>query len=135
MSTETIQWSPELEIGHVAIDRQHKKLFDLAASMVADRDHVRVMRTLAALSDYVIVHFRDEEKLLEDIGYPELAMHKKLHDGFRARLAKLYANAGGMTLEQIAEEVRRLIDDWLVKHIMVVDRDYTKYLPKREHLA
>ncbi len=130
MTFPTIEWTPALAIGDPAIDRQHQKLFRLAADMVSDRDQVRAMRTLAALSEYVIVHFRDEEKLLEEIGYPELAAHKKLHDDFRARLAKLYANAGGMTLDQIAEEVRLLINEWLTKHIMVVDREYAKYLAK-----
>jgi hemerythrin-like metal-binding protein len=129
MTSPTIEWSPALAIGNAAIDRQHQKLFELAADMVGDRDQVRAMRTLAALSEYVIVHFRDEEKLLEEIGYPELAAHKQLHDAFRARLAKLYANAGGMRLDQIAEEVRLLINEWLTQHIMVVDREYVKYLP------
>ena len=130
MTPQSIEWSPALAIGNPAIDRQHQKLFDLAADMVSDRDQVRAMRTLAALSEYVIVHFRDEEKLLEDIGYPELAAHKKLHDDFRARLAKLYANAAGMKLDQIAEEVRLLINEWLTKHIMAADREYAKYLAK-----
>ena len=98
--------------------------------MVGDRDHMRVMRTLASLSDYVIVHFRDEESLLERVGYPALAAHKKLHDEFRARLAKLYANASGMALDAIAEQVRLLINEWLAKHIMVADREYAKFLPK-----
>lgn len=128
MSTQGIEWSAALEIGNGAIDRQHKKLFDLAAEMVGDRDHMRVMRTLASLSDYVVVHFRDEEAMLEKVGYPALAAHKKLHDDFRARLAKLYANAGGMTLDQIAEQVRQLINEWLAKHIMVADREYAKFL-------
>ncbi len=130
MSSETIEWSPALEIGNPAVDRQHKKLFDLAAAMVGDHDQVRVMRTLAALSDYVVVHFRDEEKMLENISYPGLEAHKKLHGEFRARLARLYANAGGMTLDRIVEEVRLLINEWLTKHIMVVDREYMVYMKK-----
>ncbi|MDD5250045.1 MAG: bacteriohemerythrin [Rhodocyclaceae bacterium] len=130
MTSPTIEWSPALALGHAAIDRQHQKLFDLAADMVGDRDQVRAMRTLAALSEYVIVHFRDEEKLLAGIGYPNLAAHKRLHDTFRTRLAKLYGNAGGMTLDQIAEEVRLLINEWLTQHIMVSDREYAKYLQK-----
>ena len=128
MDATNIEWSAALEIGNPAIDRQHKKLFDLAAQTVGGSDHMRVMQTLAALSEYVVVHFRDEEKLLAAAGYPELPAHKALHDEFRARLAKLYANAGGMSLDQIAVEVRRLINEWLAKHIMVVDREYVQYL-------
>jgi len=130
MSSESIEWSAALEIGNPAIDRQHRKLFDLAAAMVSEKNQMRVMRTLAALSDYVIVHFRDEEKMLEGIGYPGLEAHKKLHDEFRARLARLYSNANGMTLDRIAEEVRQLINEWLTNHIMVVDREYMACMRK-----
>ena len=128
MSPQNIEWSAALEIGNPAIDRQHRKLFELAAAMVREKDQMRVMRTLAALSDYVVVHFRDEEKMLEEIGYPELEAHKKLHGDFRARLAKLYANARGMTLDHIAAEVQMLINEWLVDHIMVADREYMAHI-------
>ncbi|CAG0975556.1 Bacteriohemerythrin [Rhodocyclaceae bacterium] len=129
MDSAYIEWSPAMEIGHAAVDRQHKKLFDLAASLVQDPDHLRVMRTLATLSEYVVVHFRDEEQLLADIGYPGLAAHKQAHDAFRTRLARLYGNAGGMGLDSIAAEVRQLINDWLANHILIADREYAAYLP------
>jgi hemerythrin-like metal-binding protein len=131
MDSEKIEWSPALSIGNPAIDGQHEKLFRIAAEMVQDRDQMRAMRTLAALSEYVIVHFRDEEKLLADAGYPRLPEHKKLHDEFRASLAKLYSNAAGMTLDAIAVQVRHLVNDWLADHIMVVDREYATYLAER----
>lgn len=130
MTSPCIEWSSALEIGHSAIDSQHKKLFDLAAALIQDADHQRVMRTLAALSEYVIVHFRDEEKMLAEVGYPGLAAHKQSHDAFRARLAKLYGSASGMTLDHIAAEVRQLINDWLANHILVADREYAAYLAK-----
>ncbi|HEX8988850.1 MAG TPA: bacteriohemerythrin [Rhodocyclaceae bacterium] len=131
MDAEKIEWSPALALGNATIDRQHEKLFDVAAAMVEDRDQMRAMRTLAALSEYVIVHFRDEEKILEEAGYPGLAEHKKLHDAFRSRLARLYANAGGMTLDAIAAQVRVLVNEWLANHIMVADREYMKFLSGR----
>ncbi|HEX8962178.1 MAG TPA: hemerythrin family protein [Rhodocyclaceae bacterium] len=131
MDSEKIEWSPALAIGNPTIDRQHEKLFQVAADMVEDRDQMRAMRTLASLSEYVVVHFRDEEKMLEQAGYPGLAEHRKLHEAFRIRLAKLYSNAAGMTLDDIAAQVRVLINEWLANHIMVVDREYAKYLAEK----
>lgn len=128
MDDRPIEWTSALAIGNAVIDRQHRRLFELAADIVADHSHVRVMRTLAALSEYVIVHFRDEEKLLEEVGYPDLVAHKKLHDAFRTRLAKFYGDASGMALDRIAEEIRQMINEWLTRHIMVVDREYAKYV-------
>lgn len=131
MESTNIEWSSSLAIGNPAIDRQHENLFKVAAEMVGDRDQVRAMRTLAALSEYVIVHFRDEEKMLEEAGYPDLAEHTKLHQAFRSRLAGLYANAAGMRLDDIAAEVRKLVNDWLANHIMVADREYARFLAGR----
>ncbi len=131
MDSQKIEWSPALAIGNPTIDRQHENLFRVAADMVEDRDQMRAMRTLASLSEYVIVHFRDEEKMLEQAGYPGLADHKKLHDAFRASLAKLYSNAGGMSLDDIAVQVRKLVNEWLANHIMVADRQYAKFLAEK----
>jgi len=128
MIVDIIGWSPEMEIGHQKVDQQHKKLFEIAAMLSGDADQLRVMRVLASLSEYVQVHFREEESLLEEIGYPKLAEHKAIHDAFRARLAKLYTNAGGMALDRITDEVRLMVNDWLVNHILVTDREYVKYL-------
>ncbi|MDP2792722.1 MAG: bacteriohemerythrin [Sulfurisoma sp.] len=129
MSAANIEWSPVLEIGHPAIDRQHRKLFDLAALLVHDGNHGQVIRILAELSEYVIVHFRDEEKLLGEIGFPGLEAHRKSHEDFRARMAKLFCDAGSMTLDDIAAEIRLLINEWLTRHILVADQEYAKYLP------
>jgi len=128
MESTHIAWSEAMEIGHPRIDQQHKKLFAIADMLVKDGDHMRVMAILASLSEYVQVHFREEETLLAELGYPDLAAHKQAHDAFRTRLAKLYANAGGMLLGRIADEVRVLVNDWLANHILVTDRDYAKYL-------
>jgi hemerythrin len=131
MPSPKIEWSPALAIGNPTIDRQHEKLFSLADDMVSDRDQIRAMRTLAALSEYVIVHFRDEEQMLEVAGYPELENHRKLHQAFRSRLAKLYSGAAGMTLDDIAAEVRLLINDWLANHILVADREYARFMAEQ----
>ena len=128
MESRNIDWSPAMEVGHAKIDQQHKKLFDLAAMLVKDDNHLRMMTILASLSEYVQVHFREEEALFAEIGFPEAEAHKQAHNAFRSRLAKLYANAGGMMIDRIADEVRLLVNDWLANHILVTDHEYIEYL-------
>jgi hemerythrin len=125
-----IVWSPDFELGHAAVDQQHRKLFNLADALVRDPNPGQVMAALATLSDYVVVHFRDEEKLMLDIGYPEFETHRKMHEEFRARLAKLYRNAGSIGMSGIAAEVLELVNDWLANHIVTADREYAAYLPR-----
>jgi hemerythrin len=95
---EYAEWSDRLELGIPLIDEQHRRFFDLAASLQNNGDEVRVMKTLATLSDYIRSHFRDEEILMEAAGYPGLAAHRLLHARFRQMLADLFRRARNMSL-------------------------------------
>jgi len=53
---EQLEWSKQLEIGVPAIDAQHKRFFELAASLADDRDPIRVMKALSELNNYVRDH-------------------------------------------------------------------------------
>lgn len=118
------EWSADLAFGVPVIDAQHRQLFDLAATFAGDGDQIRVMKSLAMLCDYVNTHFREEEALMAACRYPELEEHKVMHRQFRAMLVKLLDNARQMSLDEIAEEVKKLIFGWFYNHILVVDCRY-----------
>lgn len=124
MDMRIADWSEKLCFGIDPIDRQHQQLFELAASFEGNGDQIRVMKTLVILCDYVREHFREEEALLAACGYPKLESHRALHREFRRLLRELLDQAPGMTLDQIAERVRYLINGWFYNHILVVDLDY-----------
>ena len=124
MDMRLADWSDKLLFGIDGIDAQHKQLFDLAATFEGNGDQIRVMKTLALLSDYIKVHFKDEELLLERCGYPSLAEHRELHARFKSMLYDLLRNANQMSLDEIAEQVKYLINGWFYNHIMIADLDY-----------
>ncbi len=115
--------SDRLQVELSRIDSQHKKLFELAASFSSDDDPVRVMKTLAILSDYIRSNFSEEEELMAIWNYPDLKSHCRLHARFRHMLADLFARAGKMPRSEIAEEVKRLINGWFY-HIISTDFQY-----------
>lgn len=122
------EWSERLELGIPLIDEQHKQFFDLAASFSGDGDEVRVLKTLATLSDYIRVHLRDEEVMMARAHYPDLEAHCRLHANFRQMLATLLGSARKMSLDEIAVEVKYLINGWFYQHIVQVDSDLSRYL-------
>jgi hemerythrin len=122
------EWSDRLELGLPLIDEQHKRFFELAASFNGNGDEVRVMKTLAILSDYIRSHLRDEEAMMAAAGYPGLEAHRSLHAEFRQLLADLLGRARKMSLDEIAEEVRYLVNGWFYNHIITVDFEYAPYL-------
>ena len=124
MKFELAEWSSKIEVGLPAIDAQHRQLFELAASFQGDGDQIRVLKSLAMLTEYVKVHFREEEAMMAACQYPALEAHRRLHGDFRRMLFELLENAKQMTLDEIADEVKFLINGWFYHHILVADFDY-----------
>ncbi|HPT49691.1 MAG TPA: hemerythrin family protein [Accumulibacter sp.] len=124
MTFECAEWSPKIVTGLPSIDDQHRHLFELAATFCGDGDQVRVLKSLAMLTEYVKVHFREEEELMAACHYPHLEAHRELHGEFRRLLYELLENAKHMTLDEIAEEVKYLINGWFYNHILVADFHY-----------
>ena len=132
MDVKLVEWSQKLEFGLPIIDDQHKQLFNLAATFAGNGDDIRVMKTLATLSDYVKVHFRAEEEMLAKLNYPDLEAHQRLHAEFKGMLLKLLDNARHLTLDEIANEVEYLIYGWFANHIMQADIAYVGWMRERQ---
>jgi hemerythrin len=119
-------WTSAISVGVDAIDAQHKELFhrvdrllDVVERRAAERE---LMRVLAFLGDYVVTHFADEEALMAERRYPDAAAHAAEHAVFTARFDRLRtAFARGGADPPLADEVRRQLCDWLVRHVSGTD--------------
>lgn len=110
------------------IDAQHKRIFELAATFADGGDQIRVMKSLAVLCDYVKTHFREEEEMMAAVAFPGLDEHRRLHAECRKMLVDLLENAKHMSLDQIADEVKVLIEGWIYHHILTADFEYVPYM-------
>ncbi|HQO30381.1 MAG TPA: hemerythrin family protein [Accumulibacter sp.] len=119
-----VEWSEKILTGLPEIDDQHRQLFELAATFCGDGDHIRILKSLAMLTEYVRVHFREEEALMAACDYPLLHEHRKLHGQFRHMLFALLENARQMSFDEIAEQVKYLINGWFYNHILIADFAY-----------
>lgn len=129
-----VEWSQRLEIGIPQIDEQHKRFFSLAASFEGNGDEIRVMMALSQLNEYVKTHFREEELQMATCHYPGIKDHHRLHVEFRGMLASLLESARKMTLDEIAAEVKLLINGWLYDHILTADLDYVPYINNEQRV-
>ena len=61
-------WNEKFETGEKKIDHQHRTLVDLINKLSTNVSHQGCLseaeKTIAALIDYTIIHFRDEEALI-----------------------------------------------------------------------
>jgi hemerythrin len=130
-------WDESVRTGHEFIDEQHKQLFSaingLMQACEENRGKEELAKSLNFLNDYTIKHFFDEEQLQRKYNYPEYPKHKELHEGFKATVRDLKVRMimKGAS-EELIEEVRSKIGDWLVIHIKGNDIRLASYIRQHE---
>lgn len=119
-----IGWSTAIATGRDDIDDQHRKIIDflkiLGATSSAEYESKAVDDVLDGLSDYVKMHFKHEESLMDSFDYDERDRHKRIHAGFVEKLDGI--NRGELHNSGGSEKLFFLIYNWLVKHIVSIDR-------------
>jgi len=127
------QWREEMATGDQEVDGQHQELLrrvdDLLKGARAQKGSEEIGKLMWFLKKYVRRHFRDEEKLQLESGYPGYEGHKAQHEMFFRevqRLEALYAEQGENTLMIVA--AIHAMCEWLRNHFNRMDKDLINYL-------
>ncbi|MBU1193401.1 MAG: bacteriohemerythrin [Proteobacteria bacterium] len=128
-----IQWTEDFSVNNPEIDQQHQQwieIYNLAHDrMMSDEPSAAKKNigknALTEMMDYGNLHFSFEEDFMEKIGYPDLQTHKQIHKDFSQKLNRIAAqmDRGEYMLNS---EVIKLIENWLVQHILHEDRKYAQ---------
>jgi hemerythrin len=121
-----IQWSDELATGIGVIDSQHKRIIHYINQLEDARalgEPDLINEVLINLTDYTLSHFAFEESLMEDAGYVGAEIHAKTHDSFRDKISTY--NERHKAGEDVSEELSKLLNVWLIEHIVSDDSSYT----------
>jgi len=121
-------WDKTLETGIQKVDEQHKELFRRIELLTDTKNAKRTYEMLEFLEEYVHVHFRDEEALQAQSGYPKAAQHSAYHAAFVEtirQLKKKLQSEGDTLLNKL--EVNKTVFDWLKNHILVQDKEFARY--------
>jgi hemerythrin len=130
-------WDKDLETGHTLIDNQHKQLVqavnDLQVANAAGKGAAEIERTIDFLLGYTIKHFRDEEALQLEYGYPDYYEHVSYHREFKGQVNQLVERlkAEGPTRE-LVDEVTQHIGDWLLHHIKSDDLKMAAFVQQED---
>jgi len=130
-----MQWIASLETGFDDVDNQHKELFEkLGAFLDAyekREDEKVVLDLFEFLTHYVQEHFQSEEKYMKKYHYPGMSEHIKEHNKLLevVRLFKVRYKQEGFT-DHFMGEVKKVMTDWLLDHIVKTDMELGRYLQK-----
>lgn len=130
-----ILWNKRLEVGVNLIDEQHKKWFEKADQLFeagkSGKSKEYIVKMFDFLDDYTRTHFKDEEKYMQSINYPEINVQKQMHADFIKKLSELrkqYETAGANITVIIS--TNQIILDWLTNHISKVDKKIGEFANK-----
>lgn len=122
-----IEWTPYLSVGNNVIDNQHKELFSrlngLIDAMSDGHSEEELSAFIGFLGDYVVVHFRTEEDLMDRYSYAATTAHKAQHAALvnDFMLIKQQLETTGAS-EPLAIAIEKRLSDWLINHIGRVDK-------------
>ncbi len=133
-----MRWTEDLSVGVETIDNQHKELFTRINDLVdAIKQHTckyKISDVVKFLDDYIIFHFGEEERLMQEYGYPGYEQHKKHHEQFKKNFEALKKELpkleGGKKpgSYDLSIETNHVVVDWILDHIAKVDRRLGEFL-------
>lgn len=131
-----ILWREQLSIDGGLIDQDHKTLIAIINTFEAVRpgpDGRALLETvLDELERYAEVHFRREEQLQRQVGYPQARVHRRhhrmlMHNVIAARTEYATA-ASGTDLTVFRDHMAAFLHDWLLDHIIRNDLPMKPYV-------
>ncbi len=126
-----LTWTPRYSVNVKRFDGDHQQLFDiinqLHEGMKTGHGKEVLEPVLAQLIRYTEDHFSREEAALKVHGYPRLAAHIEQHRSFVAKMKEV-SQRYKTTAVGLSVEVLDFLTQWLAKHIVGTDQQYSTFL-------
>ncbi|MGI9134222.1 MAG: bacteriohemerythrin [Rhodoferax sp.] len=124
-----IEWKDTYRLGEERIDQQHQTLFALANAMLDATEQAAQRLCAMQLYRHVHGHFKDEERLMQQVGYPDYAAHVQAHNALLQRLSSLSQDIGNNRVDPAV--VVDFMTNWGLHHIPQDDARLATYLQRR----
>lgn len=130
-----LSWNEQYLIGQATIDEEHKMLFrlinDFHSHWMEKRDRQDIARVLNRLIQYGEQHFRDEERIMAEEGYPKLAEHRAIHEKLVDEIFKLNEELADKS-QLLERDMTKFLKQWLVDHIVYNDYEFRNFLARKQ---
>lgn len=123
-----LTWNDAYSVGSAILDSDHRIIFSLLAQLhdATDTDQSRevVGSVLKILAEYAEHHFRREEAIMRQAGYPLAGQHEHLHRQMEQKVATICDRWRAGERNALSDEVQSLLKNWLTDHILEDDKAY-----------
>lgn len=134
-----VNWIPDYIIGNKDLDEDHQLLFKLAndAFVKSEKgaDKAELKKIMLELLSYFESHFEHEEDYMDEIGYPRLEHHEKIHDEILKTTSKLIKEMMYMDTKTFEFELALFVEKHLVAHILYEDMKIKHFLDGRDEMT
>jgi hemerythrin len=134
--TSVPDWEDRMSVGVETLDVHHRQVWRRIrhlAKAVSEGDSADVRASLRLLQAYLSEYHREEERWMEDAGYPGAREHVRAHQAILERIAAARA-------DEASGAERRLLEaaDWLARtlaaHMQSDDLKLARFWTARENL-
>ena len=130
-----LSWSDQYLIGNKTIDSEHQELFRLInnfhSSWLEKHAPHDIAKVLNQLIVYAEMHFRHEETIMQDAGYPKLEQHQLIHDGLIESIFRLQQSYEDKSLH-LEMNTMKFVKLWLIDHILQQDYLFRDFLSRKK---
>ncbi len=129
---EQIIWTEKLKTGIVQIDDQHQSIIILINKLIEIEfnhilEKIETDAILTELIEYSINHFKEEERLMQEIEYPLLEEHQGEHYIFKYKIA-MFCKSASDSNKTITQEMLLFLKNWFINHITNSDMKINTHL-------
>jgi hemerythrin len=131
---EKINWSHEYSVGVGIIDEQHKRLVLMINRLIGAKEATTgsevVSDLITQMTMYAREHFKFEEELMAELGFPLLEQHKQSHIKFRKKVVDLTI-AVPLGVPVVPQVILNFLVEWWHNHILHEDMGYKSFFNEK----
>ncbi|MGD9364700.1 MAG: bacteriohemerythrin [Desulfobacteraceae bacterium] len=131
---EKINWSPEYNVGVGIFDEQHKRLVLMLNRLIGSKETTTgselISDLITLMTMYAQEHFKAEEDLMAEFGFPLLDQHKHSHVKFRKKVVDI-CMAVPLGVPVVPQVVLNFLVQWWQNHILHEDMAYKSFFKEK----
>jgi hemerythrin-like metal-binding protein len=125
---KALEWKEEYSVGVELIDIQHQMFIgiinELYSAIMEKKEKDILDNVFKQLVAYTQFHFQTEERYFDEFDYEGAVEHKAAHKALIDQVADLQKQEKDIMENPF--ELMDFLEDWLIGHIMGMDKLYTK---------